>query len=99
MPKVFVHGNPETSAIWSALFDALRDKGIDDLVGLSPPGFGAPLPTGFEATQTGYRNWLVQELEQLGGDIDLVGHDWGTGHVLGVLAQRPDLLRSWATTS
>ena len=96
MPKVFVHGNPETSAIWSALFDALRDKGIDDLVGLSPPGFGAPLPTGFEATQTGYRNWLVQELEQLGGDIDLVGHDWGAGHVYGVLAERPDLLRSWA---
>ncbi len=96
MPKVFVHGNPETSAIWSALFDALRDKGIDDLVALSPPGFGAPLPVGFEATQAGYRNWLVKELEQLGGDIDLVGHDWGAGHVYGVLAQRPDLLRSWA---
>ncbi len=96
MPKVFVHGNPETSAIWSALFDALRDKGIDDLVALSPPGFGAPLPVGFEATQAGYRNWLIKELEQLGGDIDLVGHDWGAGHVYGVLAQRPDLLRSWA---
>ena len=99
MPKVFVHGNPETSAIWSALFDALRDRGVDDLIGLSPPGFGAPLPAGFEATQTGYRDWLVQQLEQFGGDIDLVGHDWGTGHVLGVLAQRPDLLRSWAADS
>jgi len=96
MPKVFVHGNPETSAIWSSLFTALKDKGIDDLVALSPPGFGAPLPPGFEATQTGYRNWLVQQLEQLGGNIDLVGHDWGAGHVYGVLAERPDLLRSWA---
>lgn len=96
MPKVFVHGNPETSAIWSTLFDALRERGVDDLVELSPPGFGAPLPAGFEPTQSGYRDWLVQQLEQLGGDIDLVGHDWGAGHVYGVLAERPDLLRSWA---
>lgn len=65
MPKVFVHGNPETSAIWSTLFDALRDKGLDDLVALSPPGFGAPLPPGFDATQTGYRNWWVQHWEKV----------------------------------
>jgi pimeloyl-ACP methyl ester carboxylesterase len=32
----------------------------------------------------------------LGGDVDLVGHDWGAGHVYGVLAERPDLLHSWA---
>jgi len=96
MPKVFVHGNPETAAIWTVLFDELKAKGIDDLVALSPPGFGAPLPEGFEATQTGYRNWLIQQLEQLGGNVDLVGHDWGAGHVYGVLAERPDLLRSWA---
>jgi pimeloyl-ACP methyl ester carboxylesterase len=96
MPKTFVHGNPETSAVWSVLFDELEAKGIDDLVALSPPGFGAPLPEGFEATQTGYRNWLIQQLEQLGGNVDLVGHDWGAGHVYGVLAERPDLLRSWA---
>jgi len=96
MPKVFVHGNPETSAVWSVLFDKLKKKGIDDLIALSPPGFGAPLPGGFEATASGYRRWLIQQLEQLGGDVDLVGHDWGAGHVYGVLAERPDLLRSWA---
>lgn len=96
MPKVFVHGNPETSAIWRALFDALQSKGIEDLEALSPPGFGAALPTDFEPTQTGYRDWLIRELERLGGNIDLVGHDWGAGHVYGVLAERPDLLRSWA---
>lgn len=99
MPKVFVHGNPETSAIWSVLFDELKAKGIDDLVALSPPGFGAPMPEGFEATRTGYRSWLIQQLEQLGGNVDLVGHDWGAGHVYGVLAERPDLLRSWAADS
>jgi pimeloyl-ACP methyl ester carboxylesterase len=96
MPKVFVHGNPETADLWGPLFEALRSSGASDLVALSPPGFGAPVPAGFEPTQLGYRAWLIAELERLGGSIDLVGHDWGAGHVYGVLAERPDLLRSWA---
>ncbi|MGH0038014.1 MAG: alpha/beta fold hydrolase [Myxococcota bacterium] len=96
MPKVFVHGNPETRAVWRVLFDALRDRGVEDPVALSPPGFGAPVPSGFEPTCDGYRRWLVGELERLGGEVDLVGHDWGAGHVYGLLAERPDLLRSWA---
>lgn len=50
MTVVFVHGNPETSAIWGPLTAVL---GRDDVVLLSPPGFGAPLPDGFGAT---YRN-------------------------------------------
>jgi pimeloyl-ACP methyl ester carboxylesterase len=41
MTVVLVHGNPETDAIWGPLVDAL---GRDDVVLLSPPGFGAPLP-------------------------------------------------------
>ena len=96
MPKAFVHGNPETAALWRVLFESLERRGIEDLVALSPPGFGAPIPSGFEATQLGYRAWLIEQLEGLGGDVDLVGHDWGAGHVYGVLAERPDLLRSWA---
>lgn len=96
MPKVFVHGNPETSALWRALFDELKSRGVDGLVALSPPGFGAAVPTDFEPAQGAYRDWLIRELEGLDGPIDLVGHDWGAGHVYGVLAERPDLLRSWA---
>lgn len=97
MPKVFVHGNPENSKLWGVLFDELRARGAQDLVALSPPGFGAPVAEGFEATRTGYRSWLIDQIEQLGGNIDLVGHDWGALHIYGVLAERPDLLRSWAT--
>ncbi|MCG8588893.1 MAG: alpha/beta hydrolase [Proteobacteria bacterium] len=96
MPKVFVHGNPETAAIWRVLFRELRARGVDDLEALAPPGFGAPVPEGFEPTRIGYRDWLIGELEGMGKDIDLVGHDWGAGHVYSVLAERPDLLRSWA---
>jgi pimeloyl-ACP methyl ester carboxylesterase len=93
MPAVFVHGNPETTAIWNELIEKL-DR--DDVVALSPPGFGAPLPEGFAATSDAYVDWLVAELEAIGGPIDLVGHDWGGGHVMRAAMSRPDLLRSWA---
>jgi pimeloyl-ACP methyl ester carboxylesterase len=91
---VLVHGNPETAAIW----DPLRaELGRDDVVALSPPGFGAPVPDGWTATSDEYLAWLVGELEGLDGPIDLVGHDWGGGHVQRVAATRPDLIRSWVT--
>ena len=96
MAKVFVHGNPETSALWRGLVAELGARGIDDVTLLSPPGFGAPVPAGWQPTQIGYRDWLIAELETLSGGVDLVGHDWGAAHVYAVLAERPDLLRSWA---
>jgi pimeloyl-ACP methyl ester carboxylesterase len=94
--KVFVHGNPETSAVWSLLVAELKTRGVDNIVLLTPPGFGAPTPAGWGGTMREYRNWLIAELEAIGGDIDLVGHDWGAGHVYGVLAERPDIARTWA---
>lgn len=99
MPIAFVHGVPETSAIWSALVEALESRGIGDIHLLTPPGFGAPVPQDFEPIQSSYRDWLIAELEVLGGNVDLVGHDWGAGHVYGALARRTDLIRSWATDS
>ncbi len=94
MTIVLVHGNPETDAIWGPLVDALQR---DDVIRLSPPGFGAPLPAGFAATYLDYRDWLEGELEAIDGPIDLVGHDWGGGHVMNVVMHRPELVRSWAS--
>ena len=94
--KVFVHGNPETSAVWSLLVAELQKRGVENIVLLTPPGFGASTPAGWGGTMREYRNWLIAELEAIGGDIDLVGHDWGAGHVFGVLAERPDIARTWA---
>ncbi len=92
MTVVLVHGNPETAALW----DPLRTElGRDDVVTLSPPGFGAPVPEGFRATSDEYLAWLIGEVEGIDGPIDLVGHDWGGGHVLRLAATRPDLIRSW----
>ena len=94
MTVVLIHGNPETDAIW----DPLRiELARDDVVTLSPPGFGAPLPENFDVTSDGYLHWLAQELEKLDGPIDLVGHDWGGGHVVRLAMTRPDLIRSWCT--
>lgn len=95
--KAFVHGNPETSAIWTVLVAELARRGIDDVVLLSPPGFGAPTPQGWVPHRENYVRWLAGELDALGGEVDLVGHDWGAGHVLGLLAVRPELVRTWAT--
>lgn len=94
MPAVFVHGVPETAAIWTDLVAALSRT---DVITLSPPGFGAPVPEGFQPTADGYRQWLIDELEKIGTPVDLVGHDWGGGHVMRVAMERPDLLRSWVT--
>lgn len=92
MPAVFVHGNPETSAIWGPLFGALERS---DLIALSPPGFGAPVPEGWTATRREYIDWLAAELAAIEGPIDLVGHDWGGGHVMGLLIEQPEIVRSW----
>jgi pimeloyl-ACP methyl ester carboxylesterase len=94
MGVVLVHGNPETAAVWDPLVAALQR---DDLTCLSPPGFGAPVPHGWDATVTQYRDWLIGELEAIGSPVDLIGHDWGGAHAVSVAMARPDLLRSWVT--
>jgi pimeloyl-ACP methyl ester carboxylesterase len=94
MTIVFVHGNPETDAIWGPLVHEL-DR--DDVVLLSPPGFGAPLPDEFPATHEAYRDWLEGELAGFSEPVDLVGHDWGGGHVVNLVLHRPELVRSWVS--
>lgn len=94
MTVAFVHGNPETDAIWDALVEHLDRK---DVVRLSPPGFGAPVPADFAATSDAYLAWLVDAVKSLKAPVDLVGHDWGGGHVLRLAMSRPDLIRSWVS--
>jgi pimeloyl-ACP methyl ester carboxylesterase len=95
MTVVLVHGNPETPVVWDLLVEQLEALGVPEPVRLAPPGFGAPVPGGWGATVTEYRDWLIAELERIDGPIDLVGHDWGAGHVMNAVMARPDLVRSW----
>jgi pimeloyl-ACP methyl ester carboxylesterase len=94
MPVVFVHGVPETSALWDGLIAAIDRT---DVVTLQLPGFGCPRPDGFGATKEDYVAWLIGELEAIDGPIDLVGHDWGGGFTVRLVSTRPDLVRSWVS--
>ena len=88
---VFVHGNPETAAIW----DALRAELDRPSTAVSLPGFGSPRPEGFGATKDDYAEWLVGELDAVGEPVDLVGHDWGAGLTYRVATRYGDRCRSW----
>jgi len=94
MTTVFVHGVPETPAVWRTLVDALDAQ---DAVQLRLPGFGSPLPDGFTATMQEYADWLHRELASIAAPIDLVSHDWGALLAMRVNAQNPGLVRSWVT--
>lgn len=88
---VFVHGVPETAAIWRKVQAALDRPST----AVSLPGFGCPRPDGFGATKDDYASWLADELAAIGEPVDLVGHDWGAGLTYRIATARPDLLRSW----
>ena len=93
MTAVFVHGVPETPAVWAPLVGAL-DR--DDTAALQLPGFGCALPDGFEPTMYRYADWLAAELAAF-DEVDLVVHDWGAILALRVLADRPANVRSWVS--
>jgi pimeloyl-ACP methyl ester carboxylesterase len=88
---VFLHGVPETSALW----DKVRAEFDEETVALSLPGFGCPRPEGFGATKDDYANWLAAQLEQFNDPVDLVGHDWGALLTYRIASTRGELLRSW----
>jgi len=93
MPAVLVHGVPDTHRLWDPVRSHLARS---DVVAVSLPGFGVPLPDGFAATKEAYVEWVIGEIERLGVPVDLVGHDWGALLAQRVVSLRPDLIRTWA---
>jgi pimeloyl-ACP methyl ester carboxylesterase len=89
---VFVHGVPETGAIW----DKVRGLIDRESVALALPGFGCPRPQRFVPDKDSYVDWLLDELAAIDGPIDLVGHDWGAGLTYRIASAHGDRLRSWA---
>lgn len=99
--KLFIHGVPDSPAIWRPLLAAL-DLGDTPVAVPALPGFTGPLPAGFPATKEAYADWAVGQAEALfaaHGPIDIVGHDWGALIAQRVAMLRPDLLRSWAISN
>ncbi|MFN8216013.1 MAG: alpha/beta hydrolase [Solirubrobacterales bacterium] len=95
MPAFLVHGNPDTAALWDGVRAELG-AAADEVVAADLPGFAAPAPDGFPCTKEAYVEWIVEQLEALGGGVDLVGHDWGSLLVQRVASIRPDLLSTVA---
>jgi len=99
--KLFLHGVPDSPAIWRPLLGAL-DLGDTPVAVPALPGFTGPLPARFSATKEAYADWAVGEAEALfaaHGPIDIVGHDWGALIAQRVAMLRPELLRSWAISN
>jgi pimeloyl-ACP methyl ester carboxylesterase len=95
MPAFLVHGNPDSSHLWDRVKAELGDYD-GEVVAADLPGFAAPAPDGFPCTKEAYVEWIAEQLEGLGGEVDLVGHDWGSLLVQRVASVRPDLLSSVA---
>jgi pimeloyl-ACP methyl ester carboxylesterase len=93
MPAVLVHGVPDTHRLWDRMRKHLSQS---DVIAVSLPGFGTPVPAGFVPTKEAYVDWLVREIERIGTPVDIVGHDWGSLLVQRVVSIRPDLVRTWA---
>lgn len=100
--KVFLHGVPDTPFMWTPLLEAL-DLPPSDVLTPALPGFGCARPRGFAATKEAYAAWLIGVLEttceKAGHPVDVVGHDWGSLLMARVVAQRPDLIRSWVLSN
>ncbi|MCA0210669.1 MAG: alpha/beta hydrolase [Proteobacteria bacterium] len=99
--KLFLHGVPDSPAIWRPLLGTL-DLGDTPVAVPALPGFTGPLPARFPATKDAYADWAVGEAEALfavHGPIDIVGHDWGALIAQRVAMLRPDLIRSWAISN
>lgn len=99
--KLFIHGVPDSPAIWRPLLAAL-DLGDTPVAVPALPGFTAPLPAGFPATKEAYADWAVGQAEALvaaHGPIDIVGHDWGALIAQRAAMLRPDLIRSCAVSN
>jgi pimeloyl-ACP methyl ester carboxylesterase len=94
MTVVFLHGVPETRVVWDGLTQVLGDEGVDS-VALMLPGFGCERPAGFAATKDDYVAWLLEVLSGIDAPVDLVGHDWGAGVVLGAVTRPESPVRSW----
>lgn len=99
--KLFLHGVPDSPAIWRPLLAALN-LGDTPVAVPALPGFTGPLPAGFSATKEAYADWAVGRAEALfavHGPIDIIGHDWGALIAQRAAMLRPDLFRSWAVSN
>ena len=100
-PKLFIHGVPDTPALWEPVVSHLA---LPEGVAHAPamPGFGIPVPYCFDCTKETYLDWLLRHAIQLyntSGPIDIIGHDWGALLASRAIGIRPDLFATWTISN
>lgn len=99
-PVVLLHGFPERASCWREVAPLLHAAGLRTY---------APDQRGYSARArpSGRSSYVVAELvadvvaliEEIGGPVHLVGHDWGANVGWSVAARHPDLVASWTAVS
>ena len=99
-PVVLLHGFPERSSTWRLVAPALHAAGLRTLA-LDQRGYS---PGARPRRRRDYRmrhlvGDVIALIEQIGGPVHLVGHDWGSAVGWAVTMRRPDLVRTWTAVS
>jgi len=99
-PVVLLHGFPERSSTWRLVTPALHEAGLRTLA-LDQRGYS---PGARPRRRRDYRMHhlagdVIALIEQVGGQVHLVGHDWGAAVGWAVAMRRPDLVRTWTAVS
>ena len=99
-PVVLLHGFPERASCWREVSPLLHAAGLRTY---------APDQRGYSAgaRPRGRSSYVVAELvadvvaliEEIGGPVHLVGHDWGANVGWSVAARHPELVASWTAVS
>lgn len=99
-PVVLLHGFPERASCWREVAPLLHAAGLRTY---------APDQRGYSAgaRPSGRSSYVVAELvadvvaliEEIGGPVHLVGHDWGANVGWCVAARHPELVTSWTAVS
>ena len=91
VPVLLLHGVPETSSVWRDIAPRLatgRRVLAPDLPGLGGSAYTGPYDV---PSLVGQLAALIAS--EVGGPVDVVGHDWGGSLALGLAGARPDLVR------
>jgi pimeloyl-ACP methyl ester carboxylesterase len=91
VPVLLLHGVPETSSVWRDIAPRLatgRRVLAPDLPGLGGSSYAGPYDV---PSLVGQLAALIAS--EVGGPVDVVGHDWGGSLALGLAGARPDLVR------